>query len=103
MTENTNTTAKPKRKTQKQWEIGVRLTSDHDQWKHYHPIADSEDTAKRLVIESATGTGKNAIASQKEEIEIFMVEGPFKPSNPAEVNADDMGEIIATMGDGSDK
>ena len=59
------------------WEIGVQQAGDRVFWEHYHPHAESPTAAK----ESAK---KSAIEDGLTEPFVYMVAGPFGPTDNEE-------------------
>lgn len=55
----------------KTWEIGISEADDRDDWRHYHPRAESEEEAVEKAMEDA---GFDFF-----DPHVYMVEGPFEP------------------------
>lgn len=65
-----------------EWEIGVHPAGDPDDWSHYHPRAQSDHEAEREALSEARFDGI-------EDPQIYMVEGPFEPAEPATVETEE--------------
>jgi hypothetical protein len=62
--------------TESEWEIGVRVVDDHNEWEHFHPTAETESEAREKALEEAS-SGLNSIGSLEGSLEVYMVAGPF--------------------------
>lgn len=61
-----------------EWEVGVRITHDHDTWEHYHPQAVDEDEAVKKAKDMARN-GLDSIAGIGDPLDVYIVSGPYEP------------------------
>lgn len=63
--------------TELEWEIGVRISHDHDTWDFYHPTAATEEEAKEKALDEARSPGIGSIGGIGDPLEVYIVSGPW--------------------------
>jgi len=77
-----------------EWEVGVQEAGNEDEWAWAHPMAKSEQEARRKARNMAESGNVRGQSAPYHDAVVYDVSGPYRPNDPIRVGEEMIEEVF---------